>query len=249
VIIRGPLADCKTTGSVLVNSTNPAGWIHLAVTVDTKANLTTWYVNGTKNNTSVPNITGKGTSFVCLGDTGSSSGYEGNADDFRIYNWARTAADIAADFNKRASGNGPSGSPNVPDLGYYECELPTSLVASGTPRPGGTIDLALTAASSANLAYQIGSSLGTGPIPIGGRNLGLSLDPLLVVTVSGALPGIFSGYAGTMDAQGAAKAKINIPPVAALIGARIHTAFLTLSPSAPAGVREISNTASFTIAK
>jgi len=247
VIVRGSVNDCATTGAPLQNSLDPNGWLHLACVVDTKAMTTTWYVNGAKNNSVTLTISGKGTNLQCFGDSGSSSGYQGNSDDFRIYNWARTAADIAADYNTRATGVGPSGSPNVPDLGYYECEPPTSLVVSGLAKPGGTVDLTLSASSSANLVYQIGSSLGTGPIPIGTRNLGLSLDPLLVVTVSGALPGVFSGYAGTMDANGNAKAKINIPPMPALIGLRIHSAFLTLSGSAPQGVQEISNPASFSI--
>lgn len=249
VIIRGPLVDCKTTGSVLANSTNPSGWLHLAVTVNTKANLTTWYVNGKLNNTSVPNITGKGTSFVCLGDTGSSSGYQGNQDDFRIYNWARTAADIAADYITTAYGTGPSGSPNVPDLGYYMCDLPVSLVAGGAPRPGGTVTLDLTAFGSEKLAYQIGSSTGLGPIPIGNRNLGLSMDGLLVASVSGFLPTVFSGYAGVIGTNGKASGSINIPKMIQLIGVRVHTAFLILSPSAPNGVKSISSTASITITK
>ena len=166
VIIRGPMTDCKTTGSVLVNSTNAAGWLHLAVTVNTKLNTTTWYVNGVINNSAVAGITGKGTAFVCFGDTGSSSGYEGNQDDFRIYNWARTAADIKADYMMAASGNGPSGSPNVPDLGYYKCDPPTNLIASGTAQPGTTVTLGLTATNSPGLQYQLGSSLGVGPIAI-----------------------------------------------------------------------------------
>jgi hypothetical protein len=247
VIVRGSVNDCATSGAPLQNATDPNGWLHLAVVVDTKAKTTTWYVNGKKNNSVALTVSGKGTNLQCFGDSGSSSGYQGNCDDFRIYDWARTAADIAADYNTNAKGIGPSGSPNVPDLGYYECEPPTSLVATGTPKPGGTIDLALSASSSANLAYQIGSSLGTGPIPIGTRNLGLSLDGLLVVTVSGALPSVFSGYVGSLDAQGAGKAKINIPAVGALVGIRLHSAFLTLSGSAPNGVQEISNTASFSI--
>jgi len=248
VIVRGPLTDLATTGAPLQNAIGPNGWVHLACVVDSKANTTVWYVNGKQNSTGPANITGKGTDFKCIGD-GTSSGTQGNFDDFRIYDWARTAADVAADYNTNAKGTGPSGSPNVPDLGYYECEPPTNLVASGSTQIGKTLALALSAASSANLPYQIGSSLGTGPIPIGGRNLGLSPDDLLVVTVSGLWPGIFSGYAGIMDAKGATKATINIPSIAGLVGTRIHTAFLTLSASAPAGVKEISNTVSFTITK
>ena len=248
VIIRGPLTDCNTTGAVLQNATNPAGWIHLAVTVNTKTNQTTWYVNGKQNNTAVAGITGKGTALVCFGDN-TSSGYQGNDDDFRIYNWARTAADIASDYTTSAYGTGPSGSPNVPDLGYYECEVPVKLVAGGSPRPGGTVTLDITASGSANLAYQLGSSLGTGPTPIGNRSLGLSLDDLLQVSVNGYWPGIFSGYSGLVGTNGKATASIHIPAFPLLVGTRIHSAFLILSSSAPSGVKSISNTASFTVSK
>ena len=47
--------------------------------------------------------------------------------------------------------------------------------------------------------------------------------------------------------NGLAKAAINIPNVPALKGVRIHTAFVTVSPSAPFGIKSISNTFSFTI--
>lgn len=121
------------------------------------------------------------------------------------------------------------------------------IVAAGAPRPGGTITLALDASQDAGLAYQVGSSLGTGPIPIDRRVLRLSPDDLLVVSVGGFLPGIFAGYRGVLDGAGKGAAAIHIPAVAALVGQRIHSAFVTLDVKAPSGVRSISNTASFTI--
>ncbi len=123
------------------------------------------------------------------------------------------------------------------------------IVASGNPRPGGTVQFSLTAVHDAGLTYQAGSSFGTGPIPIGGRNLGLSPDDLLVVSVGGFWPSIFAGYRGVLDAQGRAQASIHIPNLAILVGQRIHSAFVTLSPSAPFGIKSISNTESFTITK
>lgn len=249
VIIRGPLTDCTTTGAVLRTAVNAQGWIHLAVVVDTKANLTTWYVNGVKNNSAAAGITGKGTNFRCFGYDGSTgTGVAHNEDDFRIYNWARTAADVKADYMVAASGNGPSGSPNVPDLGYYKGDPPTSLVASGTAQPGTVVTLALTATNSPALQYQLGSSLGLGPIAIGTRSLGLAPDNLLVVSVGGFLPGVFANYAGWMDKQGVAKAAINLLKDARLVGIQIHTAFITLDAASPLGIKDISNTASFKIA-
>lgn len=245
MIVRGPLTDLATTGAPLQNSLDPNGWIHFAVVVDSGANTTTWYVNGQPNATGMANITGSGTNFNALGYT--SSCVPGNYDDFRIYDWARAAGDIAADFQSPAVGAGPSGSPNTPDLGYYQCEPPTQLVLSGAPRPGSTVDLDMVSSASAGLTYQVGSSFSSGPIQIAGRQLGLGLDDLLVISVRGVLPSIFSNYAGAMSAQGRANAKLNIPNITALIGVRIYNAFLTLDPQSPGGVKAISGTQFFSI--
>ncbi len=122
-----------------------------------------------------------------------------------------------------------------------------SLNGSGSPRPGGTVNLDLTAPADSMLPFQLGTSLGTGPIPIDQRKLGLSPDGLLVASVSGSLPTVFSGYSGFLDAAGKGTAKLILPGLSVLIGLRLHTAFLTLSGSAPSGVKSISNTFSFTI--
>jgi len=123
----------------------------------------------------------------------------------------------------------------------------TNLVGSGTPRPGGTVSLALTASLDPGRPYQIGASFGTGPLLLGALTLGLDLDHLLAASVAGALPGIFQGFAGALDSSGRAAAAIRIPPVAALVGADIHTAFVTLGPGGPPGIRSVSNTESFKI--
>jgi len=145
LFLRGPLDQKTTTGAPLTTALDPNGWVHLAVVVDTTANSLTWYVNGAINGTAgTANATGKGTNLTCMGYNGSSSaGSTGNYDDFRVYNWARTAADIAADYNKTATGTGPSGCPNVPDHGYYECEAAVNphiatIALSGEPHAGFT---------------------------------------------------------------------------------------------------------------
>jgi hypothetical protein len=124
-----------------------------------------------------------------------------------------------------------------------------SILASGTGRIGTPVTVSLLANDDLGFAYQVGTSLGTGPIPIDTRSLNLSPDGLLFVSTSGFWPGIFSGYRGVIDSKGQAQATINIPNVTVLIGTRLHTAFVTLDPAAPSGVRSISNTDSFTIAK
>jgi len=122
-----------------------------------------------------------------------------------------------------------------------------TLIGSGTGQPGSSINFTLTSAGDAGLTYQLGSSLGNGPIPIDTRSLGLSPDHLLALSVGGLLPFVFQNYVGVLDKQGAATAALNIPNFPALKGVRIYNAFLTLKATAPSGVSSISNTFLFTI--
>jgi hypothetical protein len=149
---------------------------------------------------------------------------------------------------------GPSFTYNPPSFpgpyGSFVAKIAeASILASGTGRIGTAVTLSVQANDDPGFAYQVGTSLGTGPIPIDTRSLNLSPDGLLFVSTSGFWPGIFSGYRGVIDAQGQAQATINIPNVTALIGTRLHTAFVSLDPAAPSGIRSISNADSFTIAK
>jgi beta-propeller repeat-containing protein len=123
----------------------------------------------------------------------------------------------------------------------------TLLEGGGAPRPGGQVALSLTASDDAGLSYQIGSSLGTGPIPIDTRLLNLSPDTLLIVSVGGAIPAIFSNYSGILDSSGTGKAAIIIPNDSILVGIRIHSAFVTIKAGAPSNIGSISNTFSFAI--
>jgi hypothetical protein len=125
----------------------------------------------------------------------------------------------------------------------------TDLMATGSPRLGATTSLLLTASDSAGLPYQVGTALGNGPIPIDTRTLGLSSDGLLLVSVHDFWPQIFVNYRGVIGQDGEAHAKIVIPALAPLVGTRLHTAFVTLDPAAPSGIRDISVTATFSITK
>jgi len=125
----------------------------------------------------------------------------------------------------------------------------TLLEGSGAPRPGGTVNLLVTASDDAGLAYQIGTSLGTGPIPIDTRQIHLSADGLLMISVGSWWPTVFASYRGVIDSRGQAQAAIHIPNLSALLGIHLHTAFVTLDPKAPSGIKSISNTFSFPITK
>ena len=117
-----------------------------------------------------------------------------------------------------------------------------SIIASGKPNPGGMVTLDLSAPSDGGLPYQIGSSLGTGPIPIDTRQLDLSPDAIFMVSVNGFLPTVFKDYAGLLDAAGKGKGTINIPNIPALVGIKLHSAFVTIDASAPSNIKSISPT-------
>ena len=123
----------------------------------------------------------------------------------------------------------------------------TTIVGSGDPRPGNTVTFTLNAPGDGGLPYQVGTSLGMGPIPIDTRLLGLSLDNVLQTSVTGVLPMIFQDYAGVLDAQGQGTAKLNLPNLSALVGVRLYSAFLTLKVGAPSNVSSISDTFPFPI--
>ena len=131
----------------------------------------------------------------------------------------------------------------------WEHGYAATVTVSGLPCIGGTVSLGLSAPGDAGRPYQVGSSLGSGPIWIGSRALGLSPDGLLQVAVSGHWPAIFRGYRGILGPAGNAVAAIRIPTFPVLVGSGIHSAFLTLNPGAPQCVQSISNAASFMITK
>jgi C1A family cysteine protease len=117
----------------------------------------------------------------------------------------------------------------------------------GSPAIGGTVTLKLTATEDAGLPYVAASSLGTGPIAIDTRSLGLSFDPLLLVSVLGQAPTVFKDYQGTIGANRRATAAAAIPALPSLVGITVYSAFVTLDPKAPSGVESISNTCGFEI--
>jgi hypothetical protein len=123
------------------------------------------------------------------------------------------------------------------------------ITGSGSPSVGGTVKLDLVAPADAGLPYQVGTSLGNGPIPIDTRFLNLSPDSLLVVTVNGYLPAVFQNYAGLLDTSGKGQATIHIPNLPPIIGVRLYSAFVTVKATAPSGLETISPTYDFTITK
>jgi len=205
--------------------------------------------NGGTHDAFVAKVDRRGTALVYCGYVGGTGADEG--------------AGIAVDAVGNAYVTGRTGSDEKslpvtvgPDLTHnggqdaFVAKVALAIVqGSGAPRPGGAVNLLLTDTDGSGRAYRMGTSLGTGPIPIDTRKLDLSPDVLLVVSTGGVWPSIFSGYRGVIDAKGQAQATIRIPNIPALIGLRLHSAFVTLDPAAPSGIRSISSTFSFSITK
>jgi hypothetical protein len=122
-----------------------------------------------------------------------------------------------------------------------------SIVPSGTGKLGTAVTFTLSANDDAGLAYQAGTSLTAGPTPLGSRTLGLGLDAVLAVSVSNGLPLTFQDYAGFIGANATATATVHIPNVPMLVGQFFYTAFITLDPKYPLGIKSISDTASFQV--
>lgn len=121
------------------------------------------------------------------------------------------------------------------------------VIPSGTAKPGTTVRFDLTAASEAGKTYQLGTSLGQGPIPIGPWKVPLAVDSLLLASTGGQLPTVFAAYPGKLDAGGKASANLNLPNLPLLKGVRLYTAFVTLDPNAPSGVSQVSANVPVTI--
>lgn len=192
-------------------------------------------------------------------DVGLTTGFDYNGVDNLVVEVRYTGRSGGSSFHRtstiqrvyrQGSGayNNPTGTGNdFAALKMRFTVIEILITGSGNPKPGGTVVLDLQSPGDAGLVYQVGSSLGSGPIPIGARNLLLSPDDLLVVSTGGLLPSIFVDYSGKLDASGKAQAKINILNDSRLTGIRIHSAFVTLDSGAPFGIKSISNPFIFTI--
>jgi hypothetical protein len=141
-----------------------------------------------------------------------------------------------------------AGIPFICNVDDFACgEFGATINSSGSAKIGGTLSLILYSPSAASKAYAAGCSFGTGPIPIDTRRINLSPDALLVLSTSGLLPAVFSGFSGSLDGSGNSVAKIVIPNSAAIVGIKVRNAFLTLDAAAPSGILTLSNTCAFTI--
>ncbi|MBN2492692.1 MAG: hypothetical protein JXQ29_17730 [Planctomycetes bacterium] len=233
------IAVYVTPNTYVGNDGNPAAWTKVSTG------------NGVGKGTDVPAPVDVTDFILAPGSYGMGIHYTGVS--MRYTNGTGTNqnyqnADIALQLGLVRGGffTGSTFTPRVWNGTIYYMPAVT-LTGSGSGAPGTNLDFALSAGSDAGLGYQMGSSFGTGPILIDSRKLELSLDDLLVLSASGALPTVFQNYAGVLDPSGKAAARLSIPNLPVLKGIRIYTAFVTLKASAPSGIASISNTFMFTI--
>lgn len=118
---------------------------------------------------------------------------------------------------------------NAPPGHVISTQYPTAgISATGAPNPGETIRFDLYSPEARGQRFQLATALGPGPTRWGHHRIPLSVDPVLMLSLSGRAPRIFEGYAGTFDAHGCAVARLHLPPGRVMIGVRLYTAFVTL---------------------
>lgn len=117
----------------------------------------------------------------------------------------------------------------------------TRIGTANVARLGTTVAFALQASADVGRPYRVVTGFGSGPTNLGPRTIDVVQDAAFIASATGALPAVFVGYAGVLDGAGAGVASLRVPPFAALSGQVIFTAFVTLDPAAPLGIRSVSN--------
>jgi len=118
---------------------------------------------------------------------------------------------------------------------------------ASTPRVGTTVVLNLAVPSGgAQLPYRAASSFTSTGIPVDTRTIPLGFDGLLGLSLFAPAP-IFANYSGTLDSAGNGIALINLPNLPGIAGAKFYTAFVTLDPPSPSGIKHVSTALPLTI--
>jgi hypothetical protein len=166
-------------------------------------------------------------------------------------NRVSTGAALSADgrfvaFFSPANNLVPDDSNGVLDIFVHDGIPSPTLIPTGRPRVGTSVTLDLRSPDDVGRAYVLGSSLRYWPgIRVDTRDIPLDLD--LLLGMSWGWPAVFQNYMGILDAQGRTLAYIHIPGAPALAGLKFYTAFVTIDPAAPSGIRGISNAVELTV--
>lgn len=126
--------------------------------------------------------------------------------------------------------------------GSYEIESSRfdGLTTSGIAGTTGTMSVHYVDTPHPSFVYLGVFSFGSSPgFALGSRQVPLNADALFLNSVGG-IAGLTTGYAGVLDATGAATATLG-PVPAALVGVQLWTGFFTLDGGAPFGIGTISN--------
>jgi len=113
------------------------------------------------------------------------------------------------------------------------------LSGSGAARPGATYALSLRFLGLSAVPYSVALSFGGArpgiPIPGTGQRVNIAVDGLFLLTANGALPGLTSGFSGTLDANGEATATFRIP-LGMPLGVVNTAAAVAFDPASPGGI-------------
>lgn len=125
----------------------------------------------------------------------------------------------------------------MPDIFVHEF---FPLLAADSLRVGRQAEIYLYAPDTPHHPYLLGAARTSSPgYLVDYRRIPLNFDGLTEIALT--TPAIFKDFAGVTDANGFARACINVPNQPALIGQRFYLAFITISPSARSGIAGISN--------
>lgn len=121
------------------------------------------------------------------------------------------------------------------------------VVCDGSGKPGTSVMVDFTTRRSfeGKLPYQLACSFGyTGGIMMpSGEYLDLTWDALMWLSVFGNASPIFQNFAGFLDANGEAKAQINIPgSTPPGLGLPVYVSGIVIDLKAPGGVGSVGNT-------
>ena len=109
-------------------------------------------------------------------------------------------------------------------------------------KPGASAQFSLRAANHPGRGYLMATSATPGLLQIDHRFVRMDWDPILAASFGSAAPTIFQNYVGFLDAKGRRNATLAIPNIPALVGIKLHNAFLVHDPKARSTLGMISNT-------
>jgi hypothetical protein len=255
-----------TTGTTVAESTAPFVvnvWHHLAGTYD--GATMKMYLDGVLIDTEPKTgaLVQTVAPLLLGGGNGTGETFKGFLDEIRIWNVARTAAQIQ-DFRfvKLDSGAGLIGAWHFDGSfadsvgGHGGAAVGGATIAPSTsPVIGTYLTAPISASSGTAVPYALaglpfapyflettfaGASPGA-PLPAPAVGT-IPLNPPFLHSQFGPyLPGLFQNYVGFFDAAGNASAVLDLPDVAGYVGAVFTSAFVVIDPASPFAVGSISN--------